>query len=655
MNGKLLNEAQVFETWSPILESQTGIKDSARLGWMSKYAHYHSLNEGFAYPQASLINTPGMGNVAPGTVAGGALNFYNGTQGSGDKFPSLLPLAIQVAARTVGFDIVPVIPMNGPSGVLTYLDYVYAGGRDPFAPGVNAQTGLGGNATAANSNSQNFTDKYSVFKLAKNSVSSAIYTAVSALAVGTQLTIESDAATASKALLVAWVGKSRIDGGLIFRILGECASTTATDGTGVFTLLNQVSVQAVSLVDVIDGASNIYGTLTATTSGNTTTVTAATIIGATGGITGYAELVRGLEDHVQGFSGAGPLDSGNYNGNSVNALTAYEPMRRGIGETSYYRTMGMQAFTKFVEAETFQVAATVTTEQIQDLNRQYGIDVLSMMENALVNEISQSINKHILFRAFALGWQNHYDIYNVEGTNFNINVNGNGSTVANAVCLGNENASTTGSSAAGQYAGLSIPVPTYAIYGGTAAAFENQGTIQRRIQSKILAAANMVAQRGRRGPANFAVTNLQIATALQDSAQFTFYPLANTVNQNNGALYPIGTLAGITIYVDPNMEYNDTRVVVGRKGADEEPGLKFMPYLMAESIQTIAEGTMAPKIAVKSRYALVEAGFHPQTQYLTFVVNTFTSGSTLTYDNGVTASATAANSWNLGANPINIA
>jgi hypothetical protein len=30
---------------------------------------------------------------------------------------------------------------------------------------------------------------------------------------------------------------------------------------------------------------------------------------------------------------------------------------------------------------------------------------------------------------------------------------------------------------------------------------------------------------------------------------------------------------------------------------------------------------MAPKIAVKSRYALVEAGIHPQTQYFTFLVN----------------------------------
>ncbi len=76
----------------------------------------------------------------------------------------------------------------------------------------------------------------------------------------------------------------------------------------------------------------------------------------------------------------------------------------------------------------------------------------------------------------------------------------------------------------------------------------------------------------------------------------------------------------MTGYVDQNMSYNDTRVCIGRKGGDDEPGIKFMPYMMAESIQTIAEGTMSPKIAVKSRYALVEAGQLPQTQYYTIHV-----------------------------------
>ena len=135
---KHINEAEILDQWSPVLESQTGVSDSNKLSWMSKYCHYHSLNENFAYPQASLLNTPGMGNAAtPLTIAGGAQNMYGpGSKGSGDKFPSLLPMSIQVAAKTVGFDIVPVIPMDGPTGVLTYLDYLHTGGRDAQQSGT---------------------------------------------------------------------------------------------------------------------------------------------------------------------------------------------------------------------------------------------------------------------------------------------------------------------------------------------------------------------------------------------------------------------------------------------------------------------------------------------------------------------------------------
>ena len=630
---QLLNEAQVFETWSPIIEEKTGVNESSKLKWMSKYAHYHSLNEGFSYPQASLFNTPGMGNVTPAsTVAGGASNFYGaGSQGSGDKFPSLLPLAIQVAARTVGFDIVSVVPMNGPSGVLTYLDYVYAGGRDPFAPGLgNQNPAIGGTSVAASSR---FNDKSKLFKLNPVGFNANLNTSQEwrLIATGAYYLFANDTNSTSnaEAILVQFVGLSRIDGFPIFNVVGEGLNVAMPGGGGTVALTDLSSqsnnTQQVPFYSVVGSVATTYVFPVTVTGGNGTAWTATVPLNtaannilqanfpgynvSTNPNVGFAELVRALEDHIQGFAGSGPNDTEEYSGNATDGRVPYEPMRRGVGETSYYRTMGLQAFTKFVEAETFQVAAQVTTEQIQDLNRQYGIDVVSMMENALVNEISQSINKHILSRAFALGWQNHFNFASVEGTNLNLNL----TTVAGV----------TSASFIGQDAVTlpSISIGGFQNYGGASANFENQGTVQRRVQSKILAGANVIAQRGRRGPGNFVVTNLQIGTALQDSAQFTFYPLANTVNQNNGALYPLGTLAGMTIYIDPNMNYDDTRILIGRKGADEEPGLKFMPYLMAESIQTIAEGTMSPKIAVKSRYALVEAGFHPETQYFTLLVN----------------------------------
>lgn len=563
---QVLNEAKIHETWAPIIESQTGIKDREKLNWLSKYCHYHTLNESATYQ--TLGGTPGMGAVAAPTFGGGASGFYSSSQqGSGDKFPSLLPLAIQVAAKTVGFEIVNVVPMSGPAGVLTYLDYVYAGGKTTTATKpemITIDAAKTGNPDAAY-------------------VVGTTYWGLSDTGDGTNL-------DAGYAVKLTFVGKSRITGFPIFRVVGTYTTTGTTSGI--------VADDTVTIADV-------FGPTTAVITTNNSTVPSLAL-NLQGACTGNAELVNALENHVHGFSGAGPTDGDDWSGDLVQPAEKYEPMDRGTGESTYYRVMGLKAYTKFVEATTYQVAASITTEQIQDLNRQYGIDVVAMVENALVNEISQSINKHILGRAFALGWSNNYEFWTVMGETLNFALDPAytpGTTVT-----------YTGKSGSG------TAVEVNPFYQVNTTGFENLSTVQRRVVSKILAAGNIIASRGRRGPANFVVTNAQIATALADVAQFTFAPMANTINQNNGSLYPIGTLAGMTVYVDPNMEWNDTRVLVGRKGTDEEPGLKFMPYLMAEPIQTISEGTMSPKIAVKSRYALVEAGQLPQTMYYTFVV-----------------------------------
>lgn len=562
---KLINEQEIYDTWSPIIESKAGITDESKKGWLTKYCHYHSLNESAgAYQSLGVVN--GMGAVSPplfpgmGSFAGSNANagFYNsGNQGSGDKFPSLLPLAIQVAAKTIGFDIVPVIPMSGPTGILSYLDYVYAGGK------------IGGATAATSGDSLAKAPSLIKFPVYQGSATGVTGATAGTFTVGQQYTI-----TNGGLLTLVFVGLSRIDGFPIFEI------TNIQDGYNVAGIINGTSVQIATATGMYTGTS---------ASGN-----------------GYlAQLVKALEDHIQGFSGAGFNNTDAWQGPYVDGTKTYNPMLRGVGESNYYNSMGLSTFTKFVEAETFQVAASVTTEQIQDLNKQFGIDVISMIENALVNEVSQAINKHILSRAFALGWSNHNQFLATENQNLNLNLVISGS------------AGVTSSYVNKNDTGVAMAIPAGPASGG----YENLSTLQRRLFSRILAAANVVANRGRRGPANFVVTNAAVASALQDISQFTFAPFSNTLTQNNGTLYPVGSLAGMTVYVDQNMRYDDTRVLVGRKGGDDEPGLKFMPYMMAESIQTISEGTMSPKIAVKSRYALVEAGFLPETMYLTFFVN----------------------------------
>ncbi len=589
---QLLNQNEIYETWSPIIESKTGMTDRTKVEWLSKYCHFHSLNESAgAYNSLSVLN--GMGNVLPaGNYSGGDAGagpagfYYNNTYnagtpyvGSGDKFPSLLPLAIQVAAKTVGFDIVPVIPMAGPTGVLSYLDYVYAGGT------------IGG--TSSDSTNVYTTNTPDMIKIPTGVSSPANNLTVgNVYAIGVQLaatTYDLDS-TATPVIYGVFVGNSRIDGFPIFQIKGITNGKAVSD-----------AVPAAGTADIF--------TATFATATNVITVSSATPVATTAG---SAVLVKTLEDHIQGFSGAGPNNTNNWQGPYVDGTQNYDPMLRGTGETTYFKSLGLSTFTKFVEAGTFQVAASVTTEQIQDLNKQFGIDVVSMIENALVNEVSQAINKHILSRGFALGWSNHSQFYITEGTNLNLNLviggAASGYTVPNYI-------GKQGTAIGGTAKPASVAGPA-------SSTFENLSTVQRRLYSRILAAANVVANRGRRGPANFIVTNSQIASALQDISQFTFAPFTNTLTQNNGTLYPVGSLAGMTVYVDQNMSFGDTRVLVGRKGADDEPGMKFMPYMMAESIQTISEGTMSPKIAVKSRYALVEAGHLPETMYFCFHVNT---------------------------------
>ena len=566
---KLINEQEIYETWSPLIESKAGITDENKKGWLTKYCHYHSLNESAgAYNSLGVVN--GMGTVAPPAFPGASFGggsalstganagFYNNTwQGSGDKFPSLLPLAIQVAAKTVGFDIVPVIPMSGPTGILSYLDYVYAGGKVAAAAASSAADQLASAPSMI---------KFPVYQTAAGTPGATGATA-GTFTVGAT-------ASVSNTLTLTFVGLSRIDGFPIFQITGIAS------GSNVATYFNGTPAAVVTG----SGNSGFY----------------------TSDDAGTAQLVKALEDHIQGYSGAGFNNDQAFQGPYVDGTKTYNPMLRGVAESTYYNSMGLSTFTKFVEAETFQVAASVTTEQIQDLNKQFGIDVISMIENALVNEVSQAINKHILSRAFALGWSNHTQFLSVENQNLNLNLVIGGGAGTTAAYVKKDDLT----------AAMAIPA------GPASGGYENLSTLQRRLFSRILAAANVVANRGRRGPANFIVTNAAVASALQDISQFTFAPFSNTLTQNNGTLYPVGSLAGMTVYVDQNMSFGDTRVLVGRKGADDEPGMKFMPYMMAESIQTISEGTMSPKIAVKSRYSLVEAGHHPETMYLTFHVNT---------------------------------
>ena len=580
-------------------------------------------------PYNNLYNTLGVGDPVPAgkPALTGADYADNKNLGSGDKYPTLLPLALKVAAKTIGFELVNTTPLDGPTGVLPYMDYVYSGSKQPFGatpaysagtqnPKANSQSnapfemyGLPhafkasiapGEATIVDGST---TDSSAAVKLSPAQIKRMLKGA-SAMPAGTTLVSKMDVldggiqnpAHKADELVVEFVGWSRIDGDPMFKVvsgtqsLGAYFNGGALDFEAVYTPVG--SAEEVNVVLTLHAP----------------------------------RLISMLEDQIQGFTGAGERDRDAWYGTYQDGTTLYEPMSRGTGEQTMARQLSLQLFTKHVQVGTIMVGCAVTQEQVTDLQKQWGIDVIKMVENAGINELSATINRHITSRLFALGWKNHYKLVEVEGPAANLNLSFDPSYTATsgvrmtpALAIPQSEQNDPTGVAYKSYVNVALPYKPMYIPSG--AAFENRDTLLKRLAVNFLAASNWILQRGRYGAATFAVTNITIATLLQSNANYTFSPVANTISQNGGSLYPIGGMFGLTIYVDPLMGGSDNRVLVGRKGGKDEPGVHFCPYVMAESVQIIAEGTMSPKLMIKSRYALVDAGFYPETQYLTFCVD----------------------------------
>ena len=543
---KRLNDPSIVSDWAGVL-GQYGITEGKtelekdKFQFLAEMAHYQALNEGATQPGV-FFQRPGtissMGNPVAATFQ--QQPFFNGAKtattdaGSGDKWPSLLPISIQAAAKTVAFDLVSTINMDAPVGFIPYMDYVYQGGNlnTEYEPFLIKNIGITASYVLAESPEVLFGDEVEagdLFTVAKAS---------------------SPACTTE----LAFVGFSRVDGNAIFRVLemSEGSTTIAEAFAAGSTIENEA------------------GTISITTSDTNKTSS--------------IDLTSALENHISGFTAEVNDEndgawSGNYLPDMKNGqIKLPRSMRREESENAKYRQMGARMFTKYVEAKSDQIGLSATVEQIQDFNRVWNLDVISMLENIGVNELAQTISKKLTAKVYELGVVYTQEIERVEGKGL-----------------------TTLSLEAG---------------GG----FENTSTLQRRLITKFAEMSNLIYHRSRWGCGEYVLTNGRVAAAVADISGYSFSPFSSKAPSVGGQLYPAAEVYGMKVYVDPNAKWGDKRVALGRRGKDNEPGIKFMPYIMAETIQTISEATMSPKLAIKSRYAITEAGWHPETQYITMEI-----------------------------------
>ena len=219
------------------------------------------------------------------------------------------------------------------------------------------------------------------------------------------------------------------------------------------------------------------------------------------------------------------------------------------------RKINVQIMKQVVEAKTRKLSARWTFEAAQDAQAMHGIDVEAEIMAALAQEITVEIDQEILgsLRSLAPNTLN-YNQATVSGT---------------ATFVGDE------------HAALAV-------------------VINR--------AANLIAQRTRRGAANWAVVSPEALTVLQSATTSAFARTTEGTFEAPTNTKFVGTLNGaMKIYVD-SYATTGTSVLIGYKGTSEADAAAFYcPYVPLMSSGVVLDpATFEPVVGFMTRYGYVE-------------------------------------------------
>ena len=219
------------------------------------------------------------------------------------------------------------------------------------------------------------------------------------------------------------------------------------------------------------------------------------------------------------------------------------------------RRINVQILKQVVEAKTRKLSARWTFEAAQDAQAMHGLDVEAEIMAALAQEITVEIDQEILGSLSALAGSTYsYNQATVSGT---------------ATYVGDE------------HAALAV-------------------VINR--------AANLIAQRTRRGAGNWAVVSPAALTVLQSATTSAFARTTEGTFEAPTNTKFVGTLNGaMRVYV--NSYANDTTpVLVGYKGSSEADAAAFYcPYVPLMSSGVVLDpSTFEPVVGFMTRYGYVE-------------------------------------------------
>lgn len=219
------------------------------------------------------------------------------------------------------------------------------------------------------------------------------------------------------------------------------------------------------------------------------------------------------------------------------------------------RKINVQILKQVVEAKTRKLSARWTFEAAQDAQAMHGLDIEAEIMAALAQEITVEIDQEVLGSLRALAATDYaYDQAAVSGT---------------ATFVGDE------------HAALAV---------------------------LINRAANLIAQRTRRGAGNWAVVSPAALTVLQSATTSAFARTTEGTFEAPTNTKFVGTLNGaMRIYVD-SYASDSTAVLVGYKGSSEADAAAFYcPYIPLMSSGVVLDPTtFEPVVGFMTRYGYVE-------------------------------------------------
>jgi hypothetical protein len=245
-----------------------------------------------------------------------------------------------------------------------------------------------------------------------------------------------------------------------------------------------------------------------------------------------------------------------YSGNNVNATP--KAQTTAVLEGQPGKRMSIQILKAPVEAKSRKLSARWTFEAAQDAQAMQGIDIEAEIMAALAQEITAEIDQEVLASLRSLGSvEQTYDQAAVSGT---------------ATFVGDE------------HAALAV---------------------------QINRVANLIAQRTRRGAANWAVISNQALTILQSATTSAFARTTEGTFEAPTNTKFVGTLNNsMRIYVDAYLSDTDdnNQVLVGYKGASEADAAAFYcPYIPLMSSGVVLDpATFEPVVGFLTRYGYVE-------------------------------------------------